>query len=93
MFTHKQLKLIRAALEYFDEEICPHGGEAIAGYVSGEEVGPNEVTELEEMFEGCDLRCLICTPALIDLLNSQPLNMPSDATENLATVLLFPVQG
>ena len=35
--------IVRAALRYFDEELCPHGADAIADYLPGEHVTPEEV--------------------------------------------------
>ena len=40
------LSILRAALRYFDEELCPHGAEAIEDYRPGESVSPEEVRDL-----------------------------------------------
>ena len=40
------LSILRAALRYFDEELCLHGAEATADYLPGEHVTPEEVLAL-----------------------------------------------
>ena len=35
MLTNQHLQIIRAALQFFDEELSPHGPEAISDYVDG----------------------------------------------------------
>lgn len=51
MLTDKHITILRAALQFFSEEVCPHGEDAIADYVAG--ITPEEVTELQRLMAGC----------------------------------------
>ncbi|WP_339749668.1 hypothetical protein [uncultured Rubinisphaera sp.] len=90
MLTHKQLDLIRAALQYFDEELSPHGSTAIAEYVTGETVTSEEVTDLRKLLGHCELRYVNCTPDAAALLDTQLLKSPQPATGHFAAVMLLP---
>ena len=48
--------IVRAALRYFDEELCPHGADAIADYLPGEHVTPEEVRALRAELDRAQVR-------------------------------------
>ena len=50
------LSILRAALRYFDEELCPHGAEAIEDYLPGESVTPDEVRALRAGLDDAQVR-------------------------------------
>ena len=43
-------------MQYFDEELCPHGAEAIEDYLPGESVTPEEVQELRAELDEAQVR-------------------------------------
>ena len=59
MLTLKHLAVIRAALKYLDEEICPHGGDALNCYLDQEskrlKVTVEHITESRAFFKSVDL--------------------------------------
>ncbi len=50
------LSILRAALQYFGEELCPHGAEAIEDYLPGEAVTPEEVRSLRAELDEVQVR-------------------------------------
>jgi uncharacterized protein with von Willebrand factor type A (vWA) domain len=52
--NEKQLRILRAALQYFDEELCPHGAEAIEVYLPS--VTPEEVQALRAELDEAQVR-------------------------------------
>lgn len=54
--NERKLSILRAALQYFHEEVCQHGAEAIEDYLPGESVSPEEVRALRAELNEVQLR-------------------------------------
>ena len=65
MLTRRQLETIRAALQFWREEICPHGDAVARPYLDSDQITPlvaNEVDELRERFALPALRFAVIAP-------------------------------
>ena len=65
MLTRRQLATIRAALQFWREEICPHGETAARPYVDSDQITPlvaDEVDELRDRFDSPALRYAVIAP-------------------------------
>jgi hypothetical protein len=72
LLTKRHLAVLRAALQYFDEELSPHGMEAMKDYFDrplDEDLTREEVQQLREFLRGCKLRYACCDPKRKILLN------------------------
>lgn len=49
MLTAQHLTTIRAALQYWEEEMCPHGSEAMRPYYGGEDGEPARAVEVAKL--------------------------------------------
>ena len=59
MLTQRQLATLRAALQFWREEICPHGEVAARPYLETSAIAPltsDEVNELRDRFDPTNLR-------------------------------------
>ena len=65
MLTRRQLETIRAALQFWREEICPHGEAVARPYLDSNQIPPlaaNEVDELRDRFDPPALRFAVIAP-------------------------------
>lgn len=59
MLTRRQLTTLRAALQFWQEEICPHGEAAARPYLETSNIAPlttDEINELRDRFDLMNLR-------------------------------------
>ncbi len=65
MLIQRQLATLRAALQFWREEICPHGEAAARPYLDFDQITPltmNEVDELRDRFDSPALRYAVIAP-------------------------------
>ncbi len=65
MLTPNHLATIRAALQYWEDEICPHGADAMQPYFDNPDAVPlsaNETTQLRSILQDRFLRFVIYAP-------------------------------
>lgn len=98
MLTKNHLVLIRAALQFFDEEMSPHGVRVMRPYFDeplSTEFAEGEIRQLRERLKNCALGYVRCNARTMTLASTEPsLNMDdigSNAghTAEVATIL-FP---
>lgn len=100
MLTEQYLALIRAALQYFAEELVPHGREAMQPYWDEpllEDVTIEGVQRLRQQLHNCRLRYVVCHQTeehVIDERLIAPLTIARQEAAalsgQLGTVLLIP---
>ncbi|MDB5335837.1 MAG: hypothetical protein JWN70_1456 [Planctomycetaceae bacterium] len=98
MLTKRHLAVLRAALQFFDEEMIPHGQDAMQYYFNAppaEELKPGEVRELRDILLECELRYACCDLTASRLISQElsasvedPLNMAISQAGQVATILL-----
>lgn len=100
MLTKSHLAVLRAALQYFDEELGPHGMDIMWPYFEEEPAvawTSVEIRELQRFLRDCELRYVGYVPATGEL--SSPFLSPSvdallssvtDPSIQVATVVLSP---
>jgi hypothetical protein len=97
MLTSRQLATIRAALRYWQEEMCPHGAPAMRPYLGSQEIEPLDATELAQLrrrFLPAAIRYALYQRKSRELLSRQLFTTAKAAAEqikqhlSLATVLL-----
>jgi hypothetical protein len=98
LLTKRHLAIIRAALQFFDEEMSPHGPEVARPYFEEPlegELEADEVEQLRELLRTVELRYVCCegtrmTVSSQELLTfEQALNVEGSLNNGrLATVLL-----
>jgi hypothetical protein len=74
VITKRHLAVLRAALQYFDEEMSPHGQHVMRHYFDepiGEELTTREIQELRDFLRGCDLRYACCDQAATRVIRSE----------------------
>ena len=49
MLTSREIETIRAALQFWREEICPHGAEVARPYLESEDISPLTSEEVERL--------------------------------------------
>ncbi len=88
---------MRAALQYWQEEMCPHGDEAAGSYIAPQHLpapSAEEIGELRERFLPAVVRYAICADTGRDLAIRRLFADPESArrtlksAQQLATVLL-----
>ena len=65
MLTRRETETIRAALQFWREEICPHGEATARPYLDADDVSPlnsDEVEKLRDQFARSAVRYAILTP-------------------------------
>lgn len=100
MLTKRRLAVLRAALQYFDEELMPHGIGVIRPYFDEPLKGKpttSEIQELRKFLRDCELQYACCDSAsnrLTGLQLSQSVEearlMTGDPATRMAVVLLPP---
>jgi len=90
LLTPKHLRLIKAALQYVDEELSPHGPAAYKPYMTGETVTPDEVATLRNLLNRCELKYLQGPPDSGELEAGRLLDAAEESAPDLMTVLFFP---
>ena len=100
MLQPRHLVLIRAALQFWDEEQSPHGAEAFTGYVEEPlpdgELTNEDVEYLRLQLGHCELRYLLCNEEGSELISQRLFETveaaelaDSDGTAMVAAVLIF----
>ncbi len=102
MLTPRQLAVVRAALWYWRDEMCPHGEAAARPYLQPEFLpvpSDDEVRQRDERFAPAAVRYAICSPIGRDFFSVQLFGDLTTARRTLrgdrflATVLLPPSRG
>lgn len=99
MLQPRHLALIRAALQYWDEEQSPHGTEAFNGYVDESlpdgELTAEDVTFLRTLLRRCQLLYALCNDEGTGLISDRLFDtiasaedVNSGAAAIVATVLI-----
>lgn len=73
MLTKSHLAVLRAALQYFDDELCPHGMDVMRPYFDEEptsEWTSREIRGLQTYLRDCGLRYAAYSPAADQLTGS-----------------------
>lgn len=98
MLTKNHLVLIRAALQFFDEEMGPHGVRVMQPYFDeplSAEFAEGEIRQLRERLKNCALAYVRCNARTMTLgstelsLNMDDIGLNAGHTEEMATIL-FP---
>lgn len=104
MLTPSHLAVLRAALQFWDEEMSPHDPAVDAAYFD-EPIGDGQwikpaITYLRTQFATCQLRYAACSPDGETWVSPQFFLTPEEArkvfpseTAAIATVLIFPETG
>lgn len=100
MLTERNLRLIRAALMFYDEEMSPHGTETMNAYFDPpleEPPSAAEIAELRSRLQNCRLRYAGCNAEATQLLSTtldtvvEPVREIAAASRGqIACVLCFP---
>lgn len=100
MLTRSHLAVLRAALQFFDEELMPHGVGVMRPYFDeplNAKPTTSEIRELREFLRDCELQYACCDPASNRLTNSQLSEsveesrlLVADPASPIAVVLLPP---
>jgi hypothetical protein len=100
VLTKSHLAVLRAALQYFDDELCPHGRDVMRPYFDEEptsEWTSREIRELRAYLRDCELRYAAYSPAAERLIGSTlsrsanaVLPSAADPTCRVVTVILPP---
>ena len=88
MLTRRQLATLRAALQFWREEICPHGEVAARPYLETGDIAPltsDEVNELRVRFDPTNLRYAVIA-ADHSRLQSTTLFATAEKAESFANV-------
>ena len=82
MLTRSQLAVLRAALQFFDEELGPHGINAMRPYFDkppDEEISRSDLTKLRDLLRTCEVRYVCC-----DLAGTQVMHTGLHASADIA---------
>ncbi len=100
MLTRRHLAVLRAALQYFDEELMPHGIGAMRPYFDeplNVELKTPEMRELQKLLRDCELKYACYDPTSSQLTGSELSKSAEDArlitahpASRIAVVLLPP---
>jgi hypothetical protein len=100
MLTRHHLAVIRAALQYFDEEMSPNGVKAMRPYFAeppDEELRAEDIKQLREWLAKCKLRFICCNLAATEVVHprmsisvEEALSIAMSYTGQVATVVLLP---
>lgn len=98
--TKTHLTLIRAALQFFDEEMSLHGVRVMRPYFDEPlvtEFAEGEIRQLRERLQNCKLAYIRCNASTMTLASTEPsLNLedvgptPASQSAEIATVLFLP---
>ena len=98
MLTQSHLAVLRAALQFFDEELGPPGINAMRPYFHeglNQEVSRNDIAQLRELLRTCELRYVCCNRAGTRVMRSRLFvsaevsrSFEVDHADQIATVLL-----
>lgn len=100
MLTRTHLALIRAALQYFDEEMSPHGARVMRHYFDEPlvaEFADGGIRQLRERLQKCKLAYVRCDAATMTLATTEPSLSLEDLGNNSAeqsveiATILFPL--
>lgn len=100
MLTRTHLALLRATLQYFDEEMSPHGTRVMRPYFDeplAAELAEGEIRQLRERLQNCKLAYVRCDTAAMTLATTKPSlsweDLDKDSagqTAEIATILFLP---
>ena len=82
MLTQPQLAVLRAALQFFDEELGPHGINAMRPYFDAppdEEISRSDLAKLRDVLRTCEIRYVCC-----DLAGTQVIRTGLYASAEIA---------
>jgi len=97
LLTTRDLAIIRAALQFFDEEISPHGPEVAKPYFETpleDDLTAEEIGQLRELLQSTELSYVRCDQSRTHVLSQELLTfeklqrIPHQSEEDFATVLL-----
>ena len=74
MLTSHDLAVLRAAVTYFEEELGPHGIEAMRPYFADpvpETWSTRDLTRLREFLSTCQMRYVACDQASLELVDTK----------------------
>lgn len=102
MLTPKQLTVLRAALQYFQEELVPHGLEALQPYLDGPiegDITAADVRQLQQFLRNAEIQYAAVSPVSPRLMDST-LYMSLEAASSglrddswqVASVLIMPAR-
>lgn len=101
MLTKTHLALIRAALQYFDEEMSPHGARVMRPYFDeplAAEFTEGEIRQLRHRLKNCKLAYTRGNASTMTLATTQPSLNWEDVVQNpaghpaeIATILFLPI--
>ncbi len=99
MLTHPQVALLRAALQFFDEELGPHGINAMRPYFDeppDNEISRSDLAQLRETLRTCEIRYVCCDLAGTQMMHTGlyasvdiARSFAVDHVDQVATVLLM----
>lgn len=88
MLTKRHLAVLRAALQFFDEELMPHGPKAMRPYFSkplNPALRPEETQELRAFLDNNELHYVCCDPMAAQVLCSELTATGKAASEMAAS--------
>ena len=101
MLTSHDLAVLWAAVIYFEEELGPHGIEAMRPYFADpvpQTWSPRDLTRLREFLRTCQLRYVACDQASLDVVDTKSYETVSELQAlvssqscRVAAVLIAPV--
>ena len=101
MVTKRHLAVLRAALQFFDEEMIPHAQDDMQYYFDpplGDELKAEEIRELRDILKGCELRYACCDLTASRLIGpelsaslDEALSLIDREDYRVVTVLLLPI--
>ena len=99
MLTRSQLAVLRAALQFLDEELGPHGINAMRPYFDEstvEEISGSDLAQLRELLRTCEIRYICCNLAGTQVMRSGlyasadvAQSFTADHVDQIAAVLLY----
>ena len=99
MLTRPQLAVLRAALQFFDEELGPHGINAMRTYFDespDEEISRGDLAKLRDVLRTCEVRYACCNLAGTQVMHAglyasadMARSFAADHVDQIATVLLM----
>lgn len=99
MLTRTDLVLIRAALQFFDEEMSPHGARVMRPYLDEpltSDIAKDTIRNLRERLKNCQLAYVHCNPTNMTLattdaiLNLNDASPPAGPAMTAIATILFP---
>ena len=90
MLTQRHLTIIRAALQFFSEELGPHGPEAFEDYLPDESIESMEVHQLCDRIDRCEIVYARVEPGKVAFIDPDMSELSDANVAGLATVLFLP---